>query len=174
MVAQKDQAAFGEFYRRYASGLFAMIFKILNEQREAEDALQDALVRIWKNADTYDAGRSSVFTWAVMISRHRALDRLRAKMRHRKADEAIVEEFANISQEDIGTGSYATEQKEERERVREALMTLPADQRKAVEYAFFKGLTHEEVAAQLAAPLGTVKARIRRGLLALRAALQKP
>lgn len=172
MITGRNQEAFTEFYRRYAPGLFAMIYQILNEQKEAEDTLQEALVQIWKKAETYDAGRSSVFTWAVMIARHRAIDRVRARVRRQNADQTIIKEFETRPQTDSETAEKNAEQQDEKARIRQALGTLPDNQREAIECAFFSGLTHEEVAQRLAAPLGTIKARIRRGLLALREALQ--
>lgn len=167
-----DEAAFATFYDRFAPGLFSMIYAILHDQKEAEDVLQESFVQMWKRLRTYDARRSSLFTWAVMISRHKAIDRLRARQRQAR----LVEEVAN-QRNDLEVSAPAERadnalaRNDERERVRAALAQLRDGQREAIDLAFFGGLTQTQVSEKLGAPLGTVKARIRRGLLALRESL---
>jgi RNA polymerase sigma-70 factor, ECF subfamily len=87
-----DERAFATFYDRFAPGLFSMIYAILRDQKESEDVLQEALVQMWKRAATYDASRSSLFTWAVMISRHKAIDHLRSRQRQSRLHEAVASE----------------------------------------------------------------------------------
>ena len=171
-VMAADAVAFAPFYRRFAPGLFSMIYEILQDQKEAEDVLQESFVQMWNKASSYDYSRSSVFTWAVMISRNRAIDRLRSRQRRARTAEAAAVEASvqpqfNGEQPDglLGEG-------EERNRVRAALSHLPDAQRDAIDLAFFRGLTQAEISTQIGAPLGTVKARIRRGLLALRELLE--
>jgi len=161
LINRGDEEAFATFYDRFAPGLFSMIYAILRDQKESEDVLQEAFVQMWKRAATYDAQRSSLFTWAVMISRHKAIDRLRARQRQSRLVEAVAGE-PNDAALPAGAGS------DERERVRAALAQLGDTQREAIQLAFFGGLTQSQIAERLGAPLGTVKARIRRGLLALR------
>jgi RNA polymerase sigma-70 factor (ECF subfamily) len=160
-----DQDAFAQFYDRFAPGLFSMIFAILRDQKESEDVLQDAFVQMWKRLATFDPTRSNLFTWAVMISRHKAIDRLRARNRQTRLVEAVVETKEVATQPGRAETSLP---QDERDRVRRALAQLNDGQREAIDLAFFAGLTQSEIAEKLGAPLGTVKARIRRGLLALR------
>ncbi len=145
-----DQHTFATFYDRFAPGLFSMIYAILHDQKESEDVLQEAFVQMWKRTATYDATRSSLFTWAVMISRHKAIDRLRSRQRQTRLVEAIADQ----------TDDFA------------AMAKLGDAQREAIDLVFFAGLTQTQIAEKLGAPLGTVKARIRRGLLELREALE--
>ena len=164
-----DEQAFATFYDKFAPGLFSMIYAILHDHKEAEDVLQEAFVQMWKRTATYDATRSSLFTWAVMISRHKAIDHLRARERQSRLVETVAEEandFATSAPAD--RADYALERSDERERVRAAMAQLGEGQREVVELAFFAGLAQTQIAEKLGAPLGTIKARIRRGLIALR------
>jgi RNA polymerase sigma-70 factor (ECF subfamily) len=167
-----DEAAFAEFYDRFASGLFSMIHAILRDQKESEDVLQESLIQMWKRVATYDPARSSLFTWAVMISRHKAIDRLRSQQRQKRLIDAAALETVEITAS-YGPAGGALVSQDERERVGAALAQLTEEQREAIHLAFFGGLTQTEIAEKLSAPLGTVKARIRRGLLALREVLKK-
>jgi len=168
-----NQRAFETFYDRFAPGLFSMIYAILHDQKESEDVLQEAFVRMWKRAAAYDPDRSSLFTWAVMISRHKAIDRVRLRQRQTRFAAAAAEKpgdsmrFVPEEHADNTPGH-----KDERERVCEAMEKLQDGQREAIDLAFFAGLTQAQIAEKLGAPLGTVKARIRRGLLALREELK--
>jgi RNA polymerase sigma-70 factor, ECF subfamily len=170
-VMAGDQAAFASFYRRFSPGVFSMIYEILRDQKEAEDVLQEAFVQMWKKAATYDPERSSVFTWAIMISRNRAIDRVRARQRRARTIEAATAEAAASPEDYASQADELIGHSEERTRIRAALRHLPEAQRHAIDLAFFRGLTQAEISTQLDTPLGTVKARIRRGLLALRDAL---
>lgn len=169
-----DEQAFATFYDRFAPGLFSMIYAILRDQKESEDVLQEAFVQMWKRTSTYDATRSSLFTWAVMIARHKAIDQLRSRQRHSRLAEAVANEPEEITASaPVERADTALVRNDERDRVRAALSQLGAAQREALDLAFFGGLTQTQISAKLGAPLGTVKARIRRGLLALREALGK-
>ncbi len=92
-----DEDAFATFYDRFAPGLFSLIYRILRDQKESEDVLQEAFVQMWKRIATYDARRSSLFTWAVMISRHKAIDRLRFRQRQSRLNEAVASETNAVS-----------------------------------------------------------------------------
>lgn len=171
-VLSGEQAAFSSFYRRFAPGLFSMIFQILQDQKESEDVLQEAFVQMWKKAAGYDSGRSGLFTWAVMISRNKAIDRLRSRQRRFRTVEAAAAEWTAVPPESGEQADSLLGQNEERTRIRTALSQLPDGQREAIDLAFFGGMTQLEISNKLNAPLGTVKARIRRGLLALRNVLE--
>ncbi|MDQ2866941.1 MAG: sigma-70 family RNA polymerase sigma factor [Verrucomicrobiota bacterium] len=171
-VAQGERAAFPLLYDRLSRPLFSLALKMLRDQADAEDLLQDVFVQIWKRAPSYDPRQSSVFSWAVLLTRSRAIDRLRSRMRRSQVIVPSLEgDEAETTLPDAstgGSGSDIIEKKDEAARVRAALQNLPQEQREAIELAFLSGLTHHEIAERLEQPLGTVKARIRRGLLRLR------
>ncbi len=167
-----DEQAYATFYDRFAPGLFSMIYAILRDQTESEDVLQESFVQMWKRSATYDPQRSSLFTWAVMISRHKAIDRLRQRQRQSRLVEAVTSEgdvVPSVPQPDRADNVLA--RSDEGERVRAALAQIGEAQREAIDLAFFAGLTQTQISERLGTPLGTVKARIRRGLLALREVL---
>ena len=171
-TAAGDESAFAALYDRFAPGLFSMIVKMTRDEKEAEDVLQEGFTHIWRRAATYDPARSSPFTWAVMILRHKAIDRLRVRQRLDRTLEKATVEFAHFPEaDDVSAGDAVRH--DDGAQVRAALGQIPAEQRRAVELAFFSGLTHEQIAEQLATPLGTIKARIRRGLLKLRDVLKE-
>ncbi|MGI8432995.1 MAG: sigma-70 family RNA polymerase sigma factor [Chthoniobacterales bacterium] len=171
-INRGDDQAFATFYDRFAPGLFSMIYAVLHDQKESEDVLQEAFVQMWKRTATYDATRSSLFTWSVMIARHKAIDRLRSRQRQSRLAEAVAnepEDFTATAPAERADNVLA--RNDERERVRAALGQLGAAQREALDLAFFAGLTQTQISEKLGTPLGTVKARIRRGLMALREVL---
>jgi len=145
---------------------------MLGDVVEAQDAIQDVFMQIWRRAGSYDPEQSSVFSWAVLLTRSRAIDRLRARDRRLRVvagsttDEARLAEATDAST--VESAADTANKKDEAAHVRSLLNNLPEEQRQAIDLAFFGHLTHHEIAAQLGQPLGTVKARIRRGLLKLR------
>jgi RNA polymerase sigma-70 factor (ECF subfamily) len=167
-----DQDAFGELYDRLSGPLYSLAVRMLGDAAEAQDVLQDAFLQIWRRAATYDASQSSVFSWAILLTRGRIIDRLRARGRRLRVIAFSTDDEENPSRTaDASTAESAADtadRNEEAGRVRSVLSKLPAEQREAIELAFFSDLTHHEIAAQLGEPLGTIKARIRRGLLKLR------
>jgi RNA polymerase sigma-70 factor, ECF subfamily len=175
-VGRGDQSAFGAMYDRLNGPLYSLALKMLGDASDAQDALQEVFVQIWSRAGTYDPEKSSVFSWAVLLTRSRAIDRLRARDRRLRvmvassADEGKVEEVTGASM--VDSAADTAEKSDDAARVRHVLNNLPSEQRQAVDLAFFGHLTHHEIAAQLGQPLGTVKARIRRGLLKLREQLR--
>jgi RNA polymerase sigma-70 factor (ECF subfamily) len=170
-AAAGDEAAFASFYRRFAPGIYSMIHQILQDSKECEDVMQEAFVQMWKKASTYDPNRSGLFTWAVMISRNKAIDRVRSRQRRARTIEAATAESEVVTPMSVDAADELLEQSDQRKRVRAALATLSGAQRTALDLAFFGGMTQLEISTRLGEPLGTVKARIRRGLLALRGVL---
>lgn len=171
-VAQGDERALSRLYDRFAPPLLGLLRQMLGDEHEAEDVLQEGFVYLWNKAATYDAAKSKAFTWTVMIFRHKAIDRLRARGRRTRLDEQAAEEAGRWSGQ---TGPQADDAAEEQDRavlVRQALHELPAPQRKLIELAFIKGLTHHDIADTLGLPLGSVKTSIRRGLQRLRELLK--
>jgi RNA polymerase sigma-70 factor, ECF subfamily len=171
-VVSGDQQAFSELYDRLSRPLYSLAVRMLGDATEAQDALQDAFVQIWRRAATYDADQSSVFTWATLLTRSKVIDRLRSRGRRlRVVASTLDDDDAQVRPADASTAESAADtadRNEEAARVRSVLNQLPAEQREAIELAFFTDLSHHEIAAQLKQPLGTIKARIRRGLLKLR------
>ncbi len=176
-IAQGDQTAFSALYDRLSGPLYSLAIKMLGDAAEAEDALQEVCLQIWRRAAAYDPAQSSVFSWAVLMTRGKVIDRLRARGRRLRVVAASTEDEGNAFETveaSTGTSTADTVNKnEEAVRVRSVLGNLPPEQRQAIEMAFFSELTHHEIAEKLAQPLGTVKARIRRGLLRLRDDLAK-
>ncbi len=170
-VVRGDRRAFGELYERLSGPLYALACRMLGDATEAEDALQDIFVQIWKLAESYDARQSSVFSWAVLLTRSRLIDRLRMRGRRLRVIVSSEQEHESLAEGTASTAESAADtlsKNEDAARVRASLRDLPLEQREAIELAFFSDLTHHEIASRLAQPLGTVKARIRRGLLRLR------
>jgi RNA polymerase sigma-70 factor (ECF subfamily) len=170
-VGRGDEQAFAELYDRISPGLYSMAVGMMRDPAEAEDVVQETCHQVWRKAATYDPTRSSAFTWAVMLLRHKAIDRLRVRQRLQRTAAKAVD--LNYFADTDDTSASLPLQREQHERVRQALQQIPDDQKQAVGLAFFTELTHEEIAARLREPLGTVKARIRRGLLRLRDQLKE-
>ncbi len=177
-AAAGDEAAFAALYDRLSGPLYALCLRMIGDAAEAEDALQEACVLIWRRAPHYDAARSSVFGWAVHLTRGKVIDRLRARGRRLRLlipEPEVAEEMEHPVLEQASNepdASDVTSKNEQAASVRLVLETLPGEQRQAIEMAFFSDLSHHEIAARLTQPLGTVKARIRRGLLKLRDCLE--
>jgi len=170
-IAAGDLQAMSDFYDQTATPLFSVALRILGDSSEAEEVVQDAFVQIWEKAARFDPLLGAAFHWALSITRHRAIDRLRSRQRRARLADQLQESGAGEPAPASAPDLYALDA-EESAGVRAALGSLPADQRQAIEMAFLGGLTHPEIAEALGEPLGTVKARIRRGLLKLRESLQ--
>ncbi|MDE3083782.1 MAG: sigma-70 family RNA polymerase sigma factor [Verrucomicrobiota bacterium] len=173
LVARGDHMAFGRLYDRFCRPLFSMALRILGDVRETEDVVQEAFISLWEKSSTFAADRGTAFSWAVTLTRNRAIDRLRRRKRRSELlDNAAPADLGYET--DAGAGDYALplDLQEKARQVRSALAVLPAEQKRALELAFFSGLTQQQISEQLSEPLGTVKARIRRGLLKLRDALR--
>jgi len=145
----------------------------MNDAGEAEEVLQEGFTYIWRKAASFDPSRSSAFAWAVMIVRNKAIDKLRVRQRGERLREKIAgqTDLAAVSDEQ---SAHQPALRERGELVRSALEQIGTDQRQALELAFFGGLTHAQIAEHLEVPLGTVKARIRRGLLKMRDFFHEP
>ena len=171
-IARGDQRAFGLLYDRLSGPLYSLAVRMLGDSTEAQDALQEVFLQIWRRAAAYDVEQSSVFSWATLMTRSRVIDRLRARGRRLRvivtSTDDLTAEVAPLAASGTESAADTVGRNEEAVRVRSNLTKLPAEQREAIELAFFNDLTHHEIAAQLGQPLGTIKARIRRGLLKLR------
>ena len=175
-IAARDAGALAELYDRHSRLLFGLILRIVRDRSEAEDILQEAFIRVWRRAEIYDGRTGGPLPWIVRVARNCAIDRLRAR-RARAAvnapaiDLAAVEVAAPTT--GIPTPEAAVLEAERRERLTDALAGLPAEQRRLIEAAFFEGYTHSELAQRYGLPLGTVKTRIRAGMLAMRKRLEQ-
>jgi RNA polymerase sigma-70 factor (ECF subfamily) len=169
-VARGDRDALARLYDRFSRPLYAVAFRILRDATEAEDVVHDIFISVWQKASTFEPARCSALGWAVALTRNRAIDRLRT--RRRRSELLDASEPADLGYDEnpseTKTSSGELWLKEKATAVRRAVTELSAEQRQALELAFFSGLTQQEIAARLKEPLGTVKARIRRGLLKLR------
>ncbi len=170
-VAARDAQALAELYDHFSGPLFSTALHILGDSREAEEVIQDVFVQIWSRAGTFDSELGAPFHWTVSITRNRCIDYLRArKRRTRLFDEATTE--TEILSRPASSSAHDALSEEELAKVRATVRELPPDQQRAIELAFFGGLTHEEIAEALHEPLGTIKARIRRGMLKLKESLK--
>ena len=166
-MAAGDEAALADFYQRFAPTLYGLATKMLDDEKEAEDVLQEGFIYLWRKAAAYNPQLGSPFSWAVMIVRHKAIDRIRSRRRAERIVDRAMAEFSHFAETDERSADEPVFS-EQRAIVRAALGHMPWEQRQALELAFFSGLTHEEIATQLSTPLGTIKARIRRGLIRMR------
>lgn len=168
-IAAGDRESFRLLYERYAGLLFATIQKIINDHNDTEEVLQEVMSSLWQKAHLYREGRGRPITWLASTARNRAIDRLRAKKRQARLKEAYSSEAELIRRGTMPvSGPEAATRRDACLRVRSAVMELSEIQREAIEKVYFEGLTQQEIADQLGEPLGTVKARIRRGLAKLR------
>jgi RNA polymerase sigma-70 factor (ECF subfamily) len=170
-VAQGDSVAFAALYDRFSPILYGVALRMMNDAAEAEDVLQDGFIYIWRRASAFDASRSSSFSWAAMIVRNKAIDKLRIRQRGERLRERVTS-FPELFSDRDEQSALEPLLRERRAQVQSALLEVSPEQRQVLQLSYFSGLTHEQIAAQLGAPLGTVKARIRRGLLRLRQVFQ--
>lgn len=163
-IAARDEAALAQLYDRYRAILFGLLMRILNNREEAEDVLQEVFLQVWRKADDFDENRGRPFTWLVTLGRSRGIDRLRTLA----SRERVAEAGAREALEEVSDAAADTFKSEQRGLVNSALAQLPDEQKRALMLAYFDGLTQSEIAARLGAPLGTVKTRMRTGLMRLR------
>ncbi len=167
-IGQGDRRSFEALYDRFSGLLFSTCYRVLNNQEAAEDTLQDVFIQIWEKAPFYDPARGKPLSWAVTLTRNKAIDRLRSAQRRQRLQENMQSESETFDQFDDGSSFDAVASVETSKLVRETITQLSNDQRVAIELAFFSSLTQMEIAERLNVPLGTVKARIRRGMVKLR------
>ncbi|HTG95263.1 MAG TPA: sigma-70 family RNA polymerase sigma factor [Pyrinomonadaceae bacterium] len=163
-VARGDEQALAQLYDSYRVILFGLLVRILNSREEAEDVLQEVFLQVWRRARDFDETRGKPFTWLVTLARSRAIDRLRSLGARDRVAQASVREAA----EEVSDAARDTFRSEQRALVTSALSQLPEEQKRPLVLAYFDGLTQSEIAAKLGAPLGTVKTRMRAGMIKLR------
>lgn len=169
-IAAGSSEALGTFYDRHAGVTLGLLQRMLGENGEAEEVLQEVFFQVWREARRYDPGRSSPRGWLLLLARSRALDRLRAATARQKREEKLGREAAVAA---APIGSRRLEHRDRQRRIGSALESLPPEQRRVVELAFFHGLSQTEIAEHLGAPLGTVKSRALMAMKKLRSLLSE-
>lgn len=162
-TATGDQQAFQSLYEATSSQLYAVTLKILRKKEWAEDVVQDAYVKIWHNADQYQAGKGTVLTWMISIARYRALDLIRyykIRNEYELDDSTLIEDDLPVERDE-----------QEKKQLDICMEQLQSQQKQAIHLAFFKGFSHQEVTEHLGAPLGSTKSMIRRGMQLLKRCL---
>jgi len=163
--------AFEELYDRHSRAVFGLVVRILQQAGTAEEVVQDVFLQLWRNAGRYDEDRGPFVPWLLTLARNRALDTLRLKSERQRRREEQTEELPAVA---AAPPDFERQMDQKRcaEKVRTLMASLSPPQRRAIELAYFEGLSHTEIAAALREPLGTVKSWIRNGLLRLKEGLQ--
>lgn len=161
-IRSGDEQAMAQLYDRYSGVVYSVALRVLGDTGAAEDILQDIFMQLWRNPDAFDASRGSLPAWLAVIARNRAIDSLRK----RRPEEEISDLVVSV-EPDLARGA---EWSRVLDKIRGVLGSMPGPQRSALEMSFFEGLTHSEIAEKTGEPLGTIKTRIRAGLLLLRKA----
>jgi RNA polymerase sigma-70 factor (ECF subfamily) len=162
-IRSGDQSAMAALYDRHSSIVYAVALRVLQDTGAAEDVLQDIFMQLWRNPGAFDASRGNMAAWLAVIARHRAIDALRKRRPENDIADIVISVEPDLASE--------TDQARAMEKVRGALQDMAPTQRSALELAYFEGLTHSEIAERTGEPLGTIKTRIRAGLLSLRKVL---
>lgn len=168
-IARKDDLALAALYDRYRLILFGLLMRILSSREEAEDVLQEVFLQVWRRAADFDERRGRPFTWLVTLTRSRAIDRLRQL----NSRERFVSSDTELLADGVLDPAQDAVRSEQRDLVAGALAELSEDQRRTLTLAYFEGLTQTEIAARLRSPLGTVKTRMRSGMIKLRELLSQ-
>lgn len=167
-VASRDQEAFAELSEKYSALIFSTAFKVLNHYEDTEDVMNEVLTTIWKKADTYHPKKGSLVTWICTTARNRAIDRVRSVQRRSALYDRFEEKLDADAPEKRTSGREELYRSDARKVLRNAVVALSPEQREVIELAYFEGLTQKQIAERINSPLGTVKARIRRGVERLR------
>jgi RNA polymerase sigma-70 factor, ECF subfamily len=169
LVRRGDAEAFEVVYERHATVAFSLAHRMTQSRNAAEDVVQEAFLSLWRSGARYDRARGSVRTWILGIVHNRAIDALRRSTVHdrrRASDEGLEERFAAAERTDVEVA-----RRDEAREIRDALATLPDEQSRVIELAYFGGYSHSEIASLLDTPIGTVKGRMRLGLQKMRGEL---
>lgn len=161
-IRSGDERAMTELYDRYSGIVYSVALRVLGDTGAAEDVLQEVFMQLWRNPGLFDSSRGNLAPWLAVIARNRAIDALRKRRPETDIEDVVVSvesDLAGEAERNIAMG-----------KVRSVLSAMPAAQRSALEMAYFEGLSHSEISERTGEPLGTIKTRIRSGLLALRKA----
>jgi RNA polymerase sigma-70 factor (ECF subfamily) len=172
-IVKGDQQAFSQLYDHSSTLLYTMAFRILGSREEADELLQDVYLEVWRKVARYDVGRGTPIAWLITLTRSRAIDRLRARSARRRQETIELDSTVSSLVADLGPSPFETKADQElRIAVGSAMTSLPPAQQQAIELAYYEGLSHNEIAARLNLPLGTIKTRIKLGMSKLRESLQ--
>ena len=171
-IQERDSQALGFLHDRYASMLKALIMKVLHNEAESDDMLQEIFVEIWDRAASYSPEKGKALGWIITLSRRRAIDRLRKREAYCRAEERLAEETKRHPQDWIAHVEEDIAHSEMREHLARVLCGLPDAQRQAIELAYYKGMSQREIAAHTGIPLGTIKTRLELGLKKITEALK--
>jgi RNA polymerase sigma-70 factor (ECF subfamily) len=159
-----DQSAVAQLYDRYSAVVYAVALRVLGDTGAAEDVLQEVFLQLWRNPAAFDAARGSLAPWLAVIARNRAIDFLRKRKPETDLEDVIISVAPDLARD--------ADRARAAEKVRGVIGTMPPPQRSALEMAYFEGMSHSEIASKTGEPLGTIKTRIRAGLITLRKAFQ--
>jgi RNA polymerase sigma-70 factor, ECF subfamily len=165
LVEANDPKAFSVLYDRHCHAAYSLAYRMMGERQAAEDILQDAMLKVWRSAASYRTERGSVRTWLLAIVHNRGIDQLRSMASRRRTQQKVEASAPTSQPSEAFVESWRNTQAEQ---VREALRSLPEEQLRVLELAYFSGYTHVEIAELLGLPLGTVKGRMRLGLKKMR------
>jgi RNA polymerase sigma-70 factor, ECF subfamily len=171
LVNNGEPKAFATLYDRHIRAAYCLAYRMMGEKQAAEDLAQEAFIKVWRRAGSYRAQKASVRTWILSIVHNRGIDQLRSHASRRRTQEKIEASAASSQPSEAFAETWRNTQAEQ---VREALSTLPKEQLKILELAYFSGYTHVQIAELLNVPLGTVKGRMRLGLKKIRAYFESP
>lgn len=160
MVQRGDERAMGQIYDRYSRLVYSVALRVLRDASAAEDVLQEIFMQIWRSPESFLASRASLAGWLAVVARNRAIDVIRRRRIMTPVEDVALASRTNLADE--AERNWMTG------KARSIIQTLPIEQRKTLEMAFFDGLTHSEIAEMTGEPLGTVKTRIRSALIAVR------
>ena len=171
-VALQDREAFVEVYRATSPHLLGLAFRVLNQRERAEEVLQESFMSVWRNAGRFDPSVATPMTWLINIVRNKAIDTLRAGGSERRVTVPLDEDALGVAADEAQSPQHLLEENLKRLKIGECMAGLTAAQRQALALAYYRGMVHTEIAASVGAPLGTVKAWIRRGLDRLKGCLE--
>jgi len=167
-VADQDHEAFAELTQKYSALIFSTALKVLNHYEDTEDVMNEVLTTIWKKADTFQSRKGSLVTWICTTSRNRAIDRVRSVQRRSALYDRYETKIEGEAPDARDTGRESLYRSDARKILQTAVVSLSPEQREVIELAYFEGLTQKQISERIHSPLGTVKARIRRGVDKLR------
>ncbi|CAN5247043.1 sigma-70 family RNA polymerase sigma factor [soil metagenome] len=161
LVEAGDAEAFAGLYDRHGRSAYSLAYRMMGDRQAAEDLVQDSFIKVWRSAKSYRAERGSVRTWILSITHNRGIDHLRSTARRRRTQDRVERTAETAQQSEAFAETWRNSQ---RDQIRQALRTLPEEQLKILELAYYSGYTHAEIAEMLDIPLGTVKGRMRLGM----------
>ncbi len=170
-IVQSDESAMSELYNRYGRLLYTFGLRIVRSEEEASDLVQEVFLQAWNKAPSYEKGKGTVYTWLVTMTRNRAIDLLRSKRYKQQSQTIDISQLSLVVDVHSSNPHSETVQGENRQLVTTALGKLTPDQQRVIALAYYEGYSQSEIASTLNIPLGTVKSRMRKGLMEMRSML---